>query len=382
MVQIKRNVGRRPKPHLTIALDCGMFTRPQGQSYGGLRTLTYNLLTELASLDHRNRYFLYSYHPLLHVMNDFSKNMENHLLPRLGFKAIWMPLALLRDKPDVFLATAQARPSTVIPTVGFVYDVAFIKNPHLYEDSKRLKNNTEQLVYNARHIITISNSSKKDIVDVFKVRDDFVTCAIPGVAKIFTPRGSKYMDSYPYFLYVGTLRKTKNIPFLVSCFSKFIKRAKNKFMLVLITPTVPENALLKLINRLGMGEYIRFMHNVDDKELPKYYRGALAFVSFTTYEGFGLPFVEAMACGTPVITTNFSSAPEIVDGSGYLVKLNDVDKAVETLLRLAYDAPTRQKMSKKAIRQSRHFNLRTFARTVLDTVYRIEKFNDHNEQIA
>ncbi len=363
--------GRKPKPSLRIAVDCGCFVPQQQDLQGGIYTVVSNLLQQLGRIDKRNYYLLYSYAPITQeITHRFGKRAKNIVLPKTGFSK-WIGLRLRFDKPDVFLATSQYLPSKYPKTLGFIYDLAFIRHPSAYPNAQKLTSQTDRLAAHARHLVTISESTQNDIFQRYHKNFREVTVLYPGYAPDFTSQGPKFVSSKPYFLYVGALKKMKNLPVLLEAFAKFISQVKVDFELVLIgSKKDQDQEIYNTAKRLQILKMIRYLGYVSETDLPKYYRGAYAFVSPSLYEGFGLPILEAMACGTAVVTSNLSSLPEIVEKAGLLVDPNDVDGLAQAMVYLVQNPKKRIQLQKKGVSQAKRFNWTKFSQGVLNIIYR------------
>lgn len=364
MISNKNNAGRKPKPHLKIAVDCGSLSQERIKRKGGIYTLAYNFLEQLAIIDLRNTYIFYSFAAIPKgLLKRFGKRAVNKVLtPSLGYKSVRLPLALKFDKPDVFVALSQAVPKNAPRTIGFLYDIAFLEYPDLYINVEKLKQNTEELAQKSDHILTISQASKVDITKKYSFSEDKITVAYPGVSSDFKPKGPKFIGAVPYFLYVGHLKKTKNIPFLIEAFYQFQKKSSKKYELMLVGSDEDlDEDISRKIKKLQLEKLVKVRGHVPYKDLPKYYRGAAAFISIALYEGFGLPIVEAMACGTPVIVGSNSSMPEIVEKSAIVVNEHSIKSIVEGMMKMTEDSLSRD-YAKKSIKQAKKYNWATFAR--------------------
>ncbi len=283
-------------------------------------------------------------------------------------------MALKLDHPDVFLALSQAVPKTTVKTLGFVYDVAFEKFPKSYRDAKTLSQNTADLVAASTAVIATSAAGKMDISTSYPDASGKITVIYPGVSFEFTPEGPKYVGAVPYFLYVGHLKPLKNIPRIIEAFAKLLSSYPQKYTLVLIGSIVDiDPEIHKTIAKLKLSKQVDIKGILPDAELPKYYRGALGFVSPALYEGFGLPILEAMACGCPVIAGNNSSMIETVGKSGLLADAQDSTQIYQAMYQLATDPTVRRKYSKLGIKQAKLFSTQSFAKKTLQLIYEICK---------
>lgn len=366
---VLHKVGRKPKPHLKIAIDAGSLSAEDEREKGGVSTVTQILINELQKIDLRNQYLLYTYARISNH-NRSHNSITYRILPQPGFKTIWLPLAFRFDKPDVFIATSQAIPFNAPPTLLFVYDLAFLKFPECFKNPMRLKRNTKKAVLNARHIVTISEASKQDIVKEYKLKDDSVSVVYPGVGHEYRPQGTRYLGALPYLLFVGPLKKTKNIPVLIDAFAQFLKMSSKKYRLILIGSDKDLDPMIfRTVNKWGINKYVDVRGYVPDSELPKYYRGATLFVSPSLIEGFGLPLLEAMASGIPVIAGNNTSMPEVVGKAGILTDVKNPDSVAQAMFSISQDSSLRKKLITQGIKQARLFDTARFAKEVLNLIY-------------
>lgn len=352
---------------MIIGVDAGCLGIKDERLKVGVYQVVLNLLSQLGKIDKKNTYRLYSFNPIEpKILREFGNQMENVVLrPTIGWMQARLPVEFLSRKPDVFLALGQAMPFFhPFKTIGFVYDLAFEFYPDCYPDSLvKLKRNTKYLVKIADYLVTISKSSKKDIVQLYNVPEQKIKVFYPGVSSIFTPSGKKYSLDAPYFLFVGALKRLKNIPFIIKGFVKFLAQSKQDFYLVIVGGDLWFDPKISKIN-----PKIKFLGYVPEKELPALYRGAIAFISPSLYEGFGMTLLEAMACGCPVITANRGSMPEIVGGVGMLVGPTNEDELAKAMIKISTSESLRSLISKKGLKQSRQFSWEKFAQGILGVI--------------
>lgn len=362
--------GRKPKPILRIGVDCGALSTEDPKYKGGVYTVVFNLLLQLSLLDKKNSYIFYSFAPIpKQLLQRFGKRAKNTVLsPSFGYKSVRLPLALQKDKPDLFLALSQAVFRNAPKTIGFVYDVAFLKYSEHYKNAGRLIRNTQEVIAASTQIITISQASKNDICSYYKIDPDKITLAYPGVSEVFKPIGPKFIGQCPYFLYVGHLKKSKNIPKIIEAFAAFLKQSKQMYQLVLVGSDADfDISITEAIKRFDVEKSVIQKGYVPFRDLPKYYRGAQALISPAIYEGFGLPIVEAMACGTPVVAGSNSSMIEIVGKGGILVHQNKSNKITEALIELSQN-DERKKYKQNALKEAKKFSWKKFTREVLKVI--------------
>jgi glycosyltransferase involved in cell wall biosynthesis len=255
--------------------------------------------------------------------------------------------------------------------IGFVYDLGFMYEPQAYgAHADALRKQTDRLAARAHHIMTISRSTRTDILSAYALPEEQITVAYPGVDRSFSPFGERYRWGRPYFLFVGSLNKAKDIPLLLSLFAGFCRQNRTTDLLLVGGDFWPDPVIDDTIKRLGLGDRVKKAGVVPDSDLPAYYRGAVAFVSTALREGFCLPAAEAMACGTPVIAYNRGALGEVV-GEGGVIVTNP--RTFRDALVGMGDLKKRASLSKKAVVQAKQYQWGTFAKhilTCIDSVFR------------
>ena len=232
----------------------------------------------------------------------------------------------------------------------------------------------------ANRIITLSNFSKNEIVKHAGYPEAKIAVIYYGVDhERFkpAPRDEKLMSEYKLpvdeklILYVGSEHPRKNVPTLIKAFSK-LKKVKEGVKLVKVGSAAWKNErekLLRLIYELGLESEVLFLNYVPEEDLPKLYNAADLFVLPSLYEGFGVPLLEAMASGTPVVASNSSSIPEVVGDAGVMVDPNDVDGLAEAMYKVLTSSGLSQKMIQRGLRRAKLFTWEKAAEQTLE-VYR------------
>lgn len=357
---------------MTIAVDAGMLGEADDRLKVGVWRVAVNLLTQLGKLDRKNSYRLYSFTSIPQaLMRQFGARMENRVLaPGTGWMSVRLPLEFMLRTPDVFLGLAQAIPRWGGKNIGFVYDLGFIHHPQAYPDSHaKLTTQTRKAVKRAQNIITISQATKEDILKTYDVSASKIRVAYPGVAKPFRAHGKRHNPKRPYFLFVGALKRGKNVPVLLRAFAAFQKQTNAPHELLLIGSNYwMDPKIEETIQELHLGNAIKTLGYVTDEMLASYYRGATALVIPSLVEGFCLPAVEAMACATPVIASGAGSLPEIVGKGGVVVSSQDTNKIASAMSTVAKDEAYRSSLSKEALKQAQKFRWENFAKIVLSSM--------------
>ncbi len=289
-------------------------------------------------------------------------------------------LAMTKNKLDALFIPASAMP-IIYPknTVAVIHDVGFMRFPEAYGGWQRayLRWSTKFAVKHAKKIITISQFSKSEIIKYFncdKDKIDVVPLACDSEKfKIIKDKNKikkvldKYSISKPYILFVGRLEKKKNIKNIIKAFLEFkASSASASYKLVLsgspgLADARPRMTGEKNDARPRMtGEKIQddiiMPGFVPDEDLPYLYSGAEIFLFPSLYEGFGMPILEAMACGTPVITSNISSCPEVGGDAVAYVNPKNYKEIADMTQKLLSDNDFRQSIIKQGLDRAKKFS--------------------------
>lgn len=236
---------------------------------------------------------------------------------------------------------------------------------------KSLRNLTQRIVRSieSNYAISISEFSKQDLLDYNKNIDPnrvFVSPLAASRQLFFQNRSEedwklvkeKYNLPEQYFLCLASSDVRKNIPHLILSFSKFILQEKPKDLFLVLAGNSTHSRLIldKLNINKSVREKIIFTTKfIDEKELAVVYSRALSFFFMSIYEGFGLPVLEAMQCGTPTVSANCTSLPELVGDAGILLPPNDQDQLCQTMLNLYTNAQLRNSLSQKGLQRASQF---------------------------
>jgi glycosyltransferase involved in cell wall biosynthesis len=267
-------------------------------------------------------------------------------LARILWEQLAQPLALARLRPDLLHSLAFASPLlNPVPAVVTVYDLSFRLFPRNFPTAQRLYLSalTAHSCRRARRVLAISESTKRDVVQLLGVMDDRVDVARPGVDARFRPLPPAEVEAFRaraglperFILYLGTLEPRKNLACLISAFDK-LQAAKLHLVLAGAKGWFYAD-LFRQVERSGLTNVVHFPGFVPAEELPMWYNAAAVFAYPSTFEGFGMPVLEALACGRPVVTTTASSLPEAAGQAAVCVPPGDVPALTEALRRALND---------------------------------------------
>ena len=304
---------------------------------------------------------------------------------RFPVRNVWMqllaPLVLETVRPDVVHFTNSISPFLMrAPTVLSLHDMTLRLLPHLHPPRRRATRPLIKLAMRrAEAIITGCESSRNDILRLMRVPQDRVHLIRYAAAPAFRPSLDKnlletirrqYHLSEKLILFVGAIEPRKNLQRLIQAYAQLRKWGDLSHQLVCVGPYGwGHRAVRKLIHDLNLDGAVRLTGYVPFKDLPALYNLSEIFVYPSLYEGFGLPVVEAMACGTPVITAQNSSLGEITGDCAELVNPEETESIVEALRQLVFNPERRRQLSELGLKRAQLFSWQRAARETL-AVYR------------
>lgn len=272
----------------------------------------------------------------------------------------------LRASRDALFLSPGYCPSLTWPgrSVITVHDLI-----HLRVQGERSRGKTiyyEQVVKRALRrdrtlVLTVSDFSKRDIVGWSGIPEERVVVVGNGVDSAFSPVGDTVVRTRPYVLHVGNTRPHKNVPALLRAVAELDG-------VDLVLSAGPDKRLSELATRLGVADRIVFLGGIDEGELPAWYRGAAAVAIVSHYEGFGLPALEGMASGVPVVAADASALTEVVGGSGILVDPDDDSSIADGLDRALTNEALRASLRVAGPEQAAQYSWDKVASRVIERV--------------
>ena len=364
----------------------------------GIGRLTRCIFQALAEIDHENEYRLFaamgrgqpSNFPTFQPSNLSNFRLKTIPLSDRELNVVWhrlrlpLPVELITGPVDVFHS-----PDFTLPPVWraravlTVHDLSFLRVPECFTGALRryLERVVPRSVRRADHVIADSHSTKRDLVELLGTPAGKVTVIHSGVEPRFRPiidRAAlgpvrqRYDLPERFIISVGTLQPRKNFATLVEAFARLKSETGNwkpgarslKLVIAGGRGWLYEEIFAR-VEALGLQGDVLFPGFVADEDLPALYNLAEAFVLPSLYEGFGLPPLEAMACGTPVVTSNVSSLPEVVGDAGLMVEPADVESLAVAIERVLEDGGLRREMVQRGLARAKEFTWERAARRLL-----------------
>lgn len=349
----------------------------------GSGQVAFQLLKNIEKIDSNNKISVLLTQPPKDDLPKPREGFEYKLIKPKRLKTfIGIPWTILRanPKPDVFFSPSQYIPRFVdIKRVGLIFDLSPELFPQFFEkdDLYKLTEWTKYTTDNASALITISESTKQDIIKFYGVDKNKIHLAYPGYdEQLFkpipdTPKIEQVKKKYgipsDYILYTGTIQPRKNLVNLIESFvkieglslvlsGKYSGEGRNAWM---------TKEVLEAPKKFGIEEKVIFTNFVPNEDLPYLMAGATAYILPSFYEGFGIPPLEAMACGTPVIVSNVSSLPEVVGDAGLYIDPKSKDQIEQAIRTISTDKKLNHILSKKGLEQAKKFSWEKMARQVI-----------------
>jgi glycosyltransferase involved in cell wall biosynthesis len=368
-----------------IGLNAHLLSLSQSYRGAGISWYIFNLLKNLAKVS--PDFFRYSVFLREQALQEqaaslalfFSRLPTQRPVVRIFWEQFVQPFLLRQSRVDLLHALAFVAPlAAPCPFVVTVYDLSFVRYPEAFRPFNRwyLGQFTARTVKQAKAVITISESTRQDIIKFMGVSPERVHTIYCGADESFCPLPQAEVEAFKtsnqlpetFILFLGTLEPRKNVDGLIRAYASWRKRQ----------PDVPPliiaggkgwyyNQIFKLVASLNLTDSVYFPGYVSQEALPLWYNAATLYVYPSHFEGFGLPVLEAMACGTPVITSRVSSLPEVTgtDGVARLVAPTDIEALAEAMSEVMSQADLRADMAKRGLAQAAGFR---WEKTACETV--------------
>ncbi|HMG76509.1 MAG TPA: glycosyltransferase family 1 protein [Pyrinomonadaceae bacterium] len=354
-----------------------------GAELGGNESYAINLIEALAEIDQTNLYTLYVTKRA--AIERFDRRWPNfkvkQTLPHTPLVRIPLTLSreLRRNPVDVLHVQYTAPPFAPCPVVTTIHDLAFEHLPETFNRRSwmQMRLTVRMTARRAAHIITVSEYSRRDISATYGIAPQRITVTPEAAPPNFLPVDNetelrRIRESYGiqenYILSLCSIQPRKNLVRLIEAYS-CLRGVRPGFKLPQLVLAGKRGWLdsetFRAAERNALGNDLLFTGYVAERDLPGLYSGAICFVYPSYFEGFGLPVVEAMQCGVPVIAGNRTSLPEVVGEAGLLFDPFDTQALVKALTQVIDDSEYRAVLRSKGLERARNFNWKTTAQLTL-----------------
>lgn len=365
---------------MKIGIDA---SRANKQKKTGVEWYSYHLIEEFKKIDSENQYFLYTNEPLRGALGICPRNFQECVLkwpiPRswtIG-RLSW-EMKFGKNIPDVLFVPAHTLP-LLNPkrSVVTIHDIGFEHFPEAYHWADKLYHKlTIQIIKRAAtKIIAVSHFTKEDIVKTYKIPQEKIVVVLNGYDedkyKVLPESKNvlkeKYQIDSSYILFVGRLELKKNIPRLVEAFGRFkLKYPEDKHKLVLVgTKGLTFPLVEEQIKKFNLENEIVFPGWVGSDDLPIFHNNADLFVFPSLFEGFGIPVLEAMACGCPVICSNTTSLPEVTGEAALMFDPLKIEEIVARMEQVLFNPEVSDSLRIKGLERVKQFSWKKCAEETL-----------------
>lgn len=357
---------------------------------GGIGRYTRELVRAITLQDYKNDYQLFSAKPpaVLPVPNPLpdGKNitykpapLDEKWLYRFWYRMRWpLPVQLVTGQLDLFHSPDFVLPpvSGRIPTLLTVHDLSFVHFPHVYTTTlvSYLNRVVPWSVRRATHVLADSVATKQDLIEIWNVPEKKITVLYSGVDADFAPvddenrlvavREKYALGQAPYIFTVGTIQPRKNYQMLIQAFAKVAQTQEHNLVIAGGKGWLYDEILAEVHAQNLVGRVL-FTGFVDDVDLPTLYSGASLFVFPSLYEGFGLPLLEAMSCGVPVISSDASCLPEVAGRAAVLLPPHKTAAWTEAMEALLNSPVDRAQLVASGYAQAKQFSWEKSAQQLL-----------------
>lgn len=369
-------------------LPIGIDYTPAYEQGGGIGRYVRELVTALSLIDQTSPYSLF-----------VSGGIRSKLPPQLGANFHWkptpvtpkwlariwhrlqvpLPVEAFTGRVCLFHATDFVMPPTLpsVPTVLTVHDLSFVRVSDSASPSlkKYLDVVVPRSVGKATHILADSQATADDLVSLYSVSASKVSVLLSGVNERFyqnissnssmTTRIKYSLEDFPYIFTVGTVQPRKNYIRLIQALVQLRNKGIDIHLVIAGGKGWLDNPIYQAISDNHMEKFVHFIGFASDEDLPALYKNATCLAFPSLYEGFGLPVLEAMAAGVPVLTSNVSSLPEVAGDAAITVDPYDVDAITDGLQKLILDTTLRDTLIQKGLARAKEFTWEKSARQLL-----------------
>lgn len=366
-------------------MKIGIDIRETANEKAGKGYYTFHLVKALLSLDNENKYFLYSNEEI-----ETFKNFDNATIKIINKKGLFWHKKVLSDAykegleifiaPTSYIIPALHNPGkikvliTIHDLIAFLYPGNHNKKAVLVE-----KLTLDRALKKVKKVLSVSENTKKDLIRNFDIKESLIEIIHNAASDSFgiieqdqceILRESKKLPK-EFIFSVGTLEPRKNYETLIEAYSKMKAHHPEVKLVIAGKNGWKSESIFKKVEELGLKDDVIFLGYVTEDELAKLYNLAIIFAYPSLYEGFGIPPLEAMKCGCPVITSDVSSLPEVVGNSAILVNPHSVEDLKNALHKLLSNPSLQEDLKNKGLEQYKKFSWKTSARKLLAIINQV-----------
>lgn len=386
-------------------IKIGINTLPLFDTIAGAERYTFSIIKTLAKLDKKNEYilFLNSYNKEQYsvVQNNFKNivcKFPKNKVARMLYEQFILPDVVGREKVDILFSVCNIAPvMTKCVLVTMIFDLHWLIYPHFFDKVKNfyLKKMLELTAKRSAKILTLSESSKKDIVKIFNIAPEKVSITYCGSENVSFHIGtglpfggvcteqSECAQDMPrpysekYILFVGQFHKRKNIPVLIKAFELIKEKLNIPHKLYLVGRSGDgHKEVMRLYEKSRYKKDIKIIGYILDEELALVYNNANIFIYPSLYEGFGLPVIEAMGHGVPVIISYASSLPEVGGDGALYFNPQDANELVQKMEILINNESKKRELVAKGLKQAEKFTWDEVGKRTLEAIEAVARIND------
>ena len=365
---------------MKIAIEAQRIFRPNKH---GMDFVALEVIRELQKLDTENEYYILTAPGEDHCLTPTS---NFHIVEiKCPSYPLWeqfaLPRAIRRIKPDLLHCTSNTAPVFCsVPLVLTLHDIIFLekkagKNSSFYQNMGRYYRRlvVPRIIKHCRKIITVSNFECNRIRSFLNLEENRITAIHNGYSQRFQPleisrtQIQKYLPDEEYLFFLGNTDPKKNTPRTLKAYSLYLKKSAKR--LPLLIADLKEDTIDRILHQEQIEEIkpmLRYPGYIPHTDLPAIYNRASVFLYTSLRESFGIPLLEAMACGTPVITSNTSAIPEIAGKDALLINPEKAETIAKVLIELEQNPLLRQKQIDYGLKRVKHFSWQQTAHQLLN----------------
>ncbi len=365
---------------------------PAYEQGGGIGRYVRDLVAALADIDEQQHYCLF-------VAGAAHSQLPqapgcNFIWKPTKFSALWLarlwhrahlplPIETFTGAIDLYHATDFVLPPTHpnTRTLLTVHDLSFVRVPETASPNLKayLDAVVPRSIKRATHVLADSQATKDDLVALYNTSPEKITVLLSGVDSRYkrvddsqaqaAVREKYQLGSRPYSFSIGTVQPRKNYSRLIRALAQLRAEGHDLALVIAGGRGWLEDEMYQTLREVRMQDYVHLIGFADESDLPALYSGALCTTFPSLYEGFGLPVLESMACGTPVVTSNVSSLPEVAGNAALQVNPYDLEAITDAVRRIINDYALREDLIERGYQQARRFTWEDSARQ-LQVIYR------------